>query len=238
MPRFALRRRRLPQMLQPLFWDCRFGSLSWPEDRDFILRRILEQGSWQDIRWLRRRVDDESLRQAIVRRRGKGLSPRQLRFWELILGIPRRYVDAWLRLPGRQVWDQRTRGTLHGTVHGIRVTFLEYPYPLLRPLALLRPFRSRLASLRDLATMKLAAIGQRGAKKDFVDLYALGTKLSLTQMLRDYQRRYAIADVGHVLFSLTYFDDAERDRTPHMLWVVQWPTIKKTIRQWVTELVR
>jgi hypothetical protein len=85
--------------------------------------------------------------------------------------------------------------------------------------------------------MKLSAIAQRGHKKDFVDLYALGTKsFSLKQMLSFYQKKFSLRDIGHVLFALSYFDDAEKERMPMMLWKFQWNTMKKAIQTWVKAL--
>jgi len=85
--------------------------------------------------------------------------------------------------------------------------------------------------------MKLSAIAQRGHKKDFVDLYALGTKsFSLKQMLNFYQKKFSLKDIGHVLFALSYFDDAEKERLPMMLWKTQWNPMKKAIQTWVKTL--
>jgi hypothetical protein len=94
-----------------------------------------------------------------------------------------------------------------------------------------------LAALEDLACMKLSAIAQRGARKDFCDLYALGTmSFSLQQMLRFYQKKFGIRDIGSVLYGLVYFDDAENERMPRMLWNVNWRDIKKTILEWVKSI--
>jgi predicted nucleotidyltransferase component of viral defense system len=91
-----------------------------------------------------------------------------------------------------------------------------------------------LASLEDLACMKLSAISQRGARKDFCDIFALGVKqFELKEMLEFYRRKFKIQDVGHVLYGLTYFDDAENERMPRMLWDVKWREIKETIKGWV-----
>jgi hypothetical protein len=131
---------------------------------------------------------------------------------------------------------QVARGTLHGWVRGVRVSLLEYRYPLL---AALRPWRGggRIAARSDLAAMKLAAVAQRGTKKDFVDVYALGRRgLSLRQMLQWYQEKYAVEDVAHVLYALAYFDDADRERMPRLLWDADWRTMKKTIRRWLGNL--
>ena len=59
------------------------------------------------MRWLYHRLGAAALRQWLVRRRGAGLSPRQLRFWETVLRLPRRQVNAWLAQPARQTWDRR-----------------------------------------------------------------------------------------------------------------------------------
>jgi hypothetical protein len=139
-------------------------------------------------------------------------------------------------LPVPFVAERVAPGTLHGSARRVRLSLLEYRY---RFLGSLRPWQrsARLASRKDLAAMKLAAVAQRGAKKDFVDIYALATRsFSLRQMIRWYQEKYAIDDIAHVLYSLAYFDDADRERMPSMLWDVKWPTVKDAIRSWVHEL--
>src|SRR2546423_1700493 len=103
------RRARLPAMLRPLFWECEFSKLTWEEDRDLVVARVLTAGSWEAIGWLRGQMGDAALREWMVRRRGRGLSPRQLRFWELILDLPHRQVNAWLGDESRRLWDDRTR---------------------------------------------------------------------------------------------------------------------------------
>ena len=133
--------------------------------------------------------------------------------------------------------EQVSPGTLHGSVDGVRVTLLQYQYAILKPLRHWGEMGCDLASLQDLACMKLSAIAQRGARKDFCDLYALGTQcFTLKEMLDFYQRKYSIRDIGSVLYGLVYFDDAESERMPRMLWDVKWAEIKRTIRGWVQEI--
>lgn len=130
--------------------------------------------------------------------------------------------------------EQVSPGTLHGRIQGVRVTFLQYQYPMLKSAQHWKDMDCDLASLEDLAGMKLSAIAQRGARKDFCDLYALGkSSFSLQQMLGFYQKKFGIRDVGSVLYGLVYFDDAENERMPRMLWNVNWRDIKKTILEWV-----
>jgi hypothetical protein len=135
------------------------------------------------------------------------------------------------------VTEQTAPGTLHGTIDQIRVTFLEFKYPLLKDPILWDEMNCPLASLEDLACMKLSAIAQRGARKDFCDIYALGTKhFPLKDMLKLYSKKFSIQDRTAILYGLAYFDDAENERMPKMLWDVKWVEIKKTILGWVKKL--
>ena len=130
-------------------------------------------------------------------------------------------------------------GTLNGAISRVRTTFLEYHYPLLQPLLEWHEYHCALASLDDLACMKLSAVAQRGARKDFVDIYALATRhTSLVSMLELYKEKYGITDTAHVLYGLGYFDEADREPMPRMLWDLDWRTVKAALRQWVLELTR
>jgi hypothetical protein len=102
-----MRQDPLPPEVSSLFWDLDSRRLRWDRDRDQMIGRILAAGSWKAVTWLRQRAGDDALRDWIVRHEGRGLSPRQLRFWELLFDLPRREVDRWLRSERRQVWDRR-----------------------------------------------------------------------------------------------------------------------------------
>lgn len=121
-------------------------------------------------------------------------------------------------------------GTLHASASGVLTSFLEYRYPLLQPLLEVEALGLRLASLQDIACMKLAAVAQRGSRRDFVDVYALSLELGLPRMLALYRRKYGTADVGHVLFALAHFDDAEREPSPRLLRRWSWREIKSSLR--------
>ena len=134
---------------------------------------------------------------------------------ELAQDLQRRGVD--LRV------NSVPRGSLLAEVSGVRVSFFEFGYPLLETPWIWPTFDCPLALLADLAAMKLLAVEQRGTKKDFVDLYALGEqRFSLGQMLGLYQQKFSIADTARLRYSLCYFDDAEDEPMPDMLWDVSW----------------
>lgn len=131
---------------------------------------------------------------------------------------------------------QIDRGTLYGSVYGVRVSFLEFRYPMLDPLVPWPDYGCRLAGHRDLACMKLSAVAQRGSRKDFVDLYALGQSgYSLPEMLAWYRKKFSIRDIAHLLYALAYFDDAEAEQMPEMIWPADWKRIKEAVSTWVRQ---
>ncbi|MEW5869920.1 MAG: hypothetical protein AB1894_11635 [Chloroflexota bacterium] len=101
----------LPEFLKPHFWDCDFSALSWTDQRDFVIRRLLQSGNWQALTWLRLELGDAELRRWIEQRRGAGLSPRQLRFWEAVLEMPHAKVTRWVHDAARHPWERRLTGS-------------------------------------------------------------------------------------------------------------------------------
>jgi predicted nucleotidyltransferase component of viral defense system len=93
-----------------------------------------------------------------------------------------------------------------------------------------------MASLDDIACMKLAAIMQRGARKDFIDLYTLiqGHK-PLAVLLDLFQEKYEIDDVAPVMYSLVFFDDAENEPQPQG-WNGNWDALVQSFKKWVKEI--
>jgi len=136
---------------------------------------------------------------------------------------------AFATLPEFEV-DSLTDATLRFRVGGVPVDVVRYPYALLNPPGD-GPDHFPIASLEDLATMKLSAVSRRGIRRDFWDLYEMfsrGTP-SLDQALGSYVRRYGVkeSDLYHVLKALTYFDDAEADALlPLGLTLERWEGIK------------
>lgn len=98
---------KLPQFLKPFFWDYPFAKLSWRADRDLIIRRVLTNGSWDAILWLRKKMDDNTLRAWLLENEGRGLSPRQIRFWELMVDLPRRKTNRWIQAARENPWGAR-----------------------------------------------------------------------------------------------------------------------------------
>ncbi|RLB99700.1 MAG: hypothetical protein DRH90_19930 [Deltaproteobacteria bacterium] len=113
------------------------------------------------------------------------------------------------------------------SIDGIKVDFVNYSYPWLQDQLLIEGIR--LAGIKDIAAMKLAAITGRGSKKDFTDIFFLLQKYSLKEMIGFYNEKYFDGSEFLALKSLAYFADAEKDASLEMLIDVSWDKIKNTI---------
>lgn len=128
--------------------------------------------------------------------------------------------------------------TLYGTLEGVQVSFFGYTYPCLEAPERPDPGLLPIATVEDIAAMKLAAIALRGSRKDFVDLWFLiRGGLPLAEAVHLFERKYAAIDVGHVVRSLTYFDDAELEPELRMLRPASWARVKDDMRSWVEDLL-
>jgi Nucleotidyl transferase AbiEii toxin, Type IV TA system len=117
--------------------------------------------------------------------------------------------------------------SLHATIEKTKVSFLGYSYPTL--FASTSFLGVAVADPRDIACMKVSAIASRGTKRDFVDLYVCAKRYGLTEILRMFSEKYADTRYNriHLLKSLTYFNDAEKDPMPHMLVPLEWGKVKQ-----------
>jgi len=93
----------------------------------------------------------------------------------------------------------------------------------------------KLADTKDIAAMKLAAVTNRGTKKDFIDIFFLLQQFTIKQMLRLYEQKFTDGSIFNVIRSLTYFEDAEKDIMPEMYIPVDWVKVKQTIRETVIQ---
>jgi antitoxin HigA-1 len=99
----------IPAVLERYFWDQDPTKLTWDENRHAIVTRLMESGGWDSVEWLRAQMDDDELTAFLVRRFGRGISPKRLRFWGLTLGIPPELVDEWIAAQMSNPWSQRVR---------------------------------------------------------------------------------------------------------------------------------
>ncbi len=111
---------------------------------------------------------------------------------------------------------------------GVGISFLNLEsYPLVRPTLLLNGVR--LASLIEIGAMKLAAIINRGTRKDMVDLYYILQRVRLETLFEAAAIKYAKIRSFPVmaLRAMSYFEDAEALPMPLMIDRTDWSKMKK-----------
>jgi hypothetical protein len=81
--------------------------------------------------------------------------------------------------------------------------------------------------------MKITAISQRGKKRDFIDLYWLSLHVQpLLKSIESSMKQYSVRqNQNHILKSLVFFDDADSDPMPPLLFDATWEGIKKYFRE-------
>ena len=99
----------LPEELWHLFWDYSLDQLSLEQDRHTIVLRLLQSGGEHAIHWLCSSVEADYLRTLLIRRRGRGIDPKRLRFWGLMLRLPEEQVDSWIEDQHHNPWYNRIR---------------------------------------------------------------------------------------------------------------------------------
>jgi hypothetical protein len=130
-------------------------------------------------------------------------------------------------------------GTFVATWHDVGVSFFRLPlYPLVQEPLLLEGVP--LATVVEIGAMKLAAIIDRGTRKDMVDLYFILQTTSLETIFEVAAIKYGRVHSFPVsaMRALAYFVDAETQPMPRMLDSTPWPKMKKFLEHQAMEAGR
>jgi len=127
-------------------------------------------------------------------------------------------------------------GTLILDIEGIELSFFKYPYKLVKPCLKLEDVN--LASVEDIAAMKILAISQRGKRRDFIDIYFLIQKFGLKKIMELTKEKYSMFNIYVGLQGLSYFKDADEDLEVdrfRLFEKISWGKIKNYIVKEVNE---
>jgi hypothetical protein len=130
-------------------------------------------------------------------------------------------------------------GTFVATWRGVGLSFFRLPlYPLIQ-----QPFLVDgvlVATVEEIGAMKLAAIIDRGTRKDLVDLYYILQKEPLERLFAVAASKYARVRTFAISATraLAYFDDAEALPMPLMIDRTPWATMKRFLEHQAMEAGR
>jgi predicted nucleotidyltransferase component of viral defense system len=112
-------------------------------------------------------------------------------------------------------------------INNIKTDFILYPfewkYPLIESEAV------RLISIEDLIPMKLQAVSNRFAKKDFWDIEKILEQLSVAEILTIFKTRFPSIDTGFLVHNITNFENADKEQNPVTLELKSWEQIKTSL---------
>ncbi|MCI0520820.1 MAG: nucleotidyl transferase AbiEii/AbiGii toxin family protein [Chloroflexi bacterium] len=122
-------------------------------------------------------------------------------------------------------------GNLVFLAGGVRVGFYGYGYAMVAPIIEIESVR--LASVADIALMKLDALLGRAGRKDIHDLYVICQRLPLRQLFDlAAQKCPATRDFEvQVVKRLAFFERADMEGPPTLLIDTPWETVKAFFRQ-------
>ncbi|MCF7794940.1 nucleotidyl transferase AbiEii/AbiGii toxin family protein [Patescibacteria group bacterium] len=115
----------------------------------------------------------------------------------------------------------------------VNLSFFSYDYPCIEELEKEKYFS--LASVLDIASMKLSAILSRATNKDYIDLYYIFQEYNLKTVLDVFKQKYQDTDLSLVLKSLVYFEDI---REEPILFTAGKEIDFKKVQDFLIQLVR
>jgi hypothetical protein len=95
MPEITLTANRLPAGADWLFPEYEFASMNLRDHRGVIIERLLERGSWEQVRWLFATYGEAEVAEWVRQHGFRLLSRRSFALWRLVLGIADYVAPDW-----------------------------------------------------------------------------------------------------------------------------------------------
>ena len=126
---------------------------------------------------------------------------------------------------------QNQKGTCDVLLNEVQVSFFYYPNKVIKEFIETDEIPNlKIASILDIAIMKIIAIGGRGAKKDFFDLYNIIKKcnIQVDELINGLKQKCGNnINYVNIIMGLSYFEDAEDEILPNTFIDYNWENIKK-----------
>jgi len=130
--------------------------------------------------------------------------------------------------------DFRGNNTLKGFIKDVKVDCISHRFGNVRPIKTVD--KIRLYSIEDIAAMKLGAIADNETRlKDFVDIACLSTKISLSEMLESYQKKYRDTNAIRALRALTYYVDIIHEPIDLINGKYTWDSVNERIDEMIKD---
>lgn len=87
----------LPASTAWLFPEYEFAGMDAEEYAGVVIERVLERGSWDELRWLFVRYGEPRVAEWVRRHGFRLLNKRSFALWQMALGVNNPIVPAWAR---------------------------------------------------------------------------------------------------------------------------------------------
>jgi len=84
--------KKLPGFLKRYFWDVEFEEIDLEGRKVYVLKRILEYGNEQAVRWMWKNFEKSEIKNALCNFRG--YSQKSANFWAFILNVKKEDVKC------------------------------------------------------------------------------------------------------------------------------------------------
>lgn len=95
----------LPERLRPHFQEYDTDHLDLKRNADLVIQRVLEFGTWEEIRWLFQLYGARRIRLFVRRRGERWLQPVTFNYWRRLLRI-RSWTSSPLPTPKGELWNR------------------------------------------------------------------------------------------------------------------------------------
>ncbi len=82
-----LKNKKIPQKMRWLFWSYDIKTLDFNRDKEYIISQVLNYGTWDDVRWLKKTYSDDEIKK-VIKNPSRGVwFEKVLNFWCTIFNI-------------------------------------------------------------------------------------------------------------------------------------------------------
>lgn len=215
----------IPSSLAPFFQEYDVARLDLQTAAPIIIERALQYGDRAELHWLFSQYSRGQIKDWVARFGGERLPHPHLDFWRIVLDLQANLEKALASF--HPVLADSSWGNLVYLAQNVRLGFYGYGYQLVAPLV--QTPEARLASIEDIALMKLDALLARADRKDFYDLYFICQKIPLRKIFDLAPQKYpSTRDFEtQTVKRLVYFENAESDPDPQLLSPITWQQVKE-----------
>lgn len=209
--------RAVPEEFYYLFWDTDPRSIDLKRNARYVIERVLELGSLDAMRWVQRLYPTRLIIETLEASRK--ITAKSRNFWSIWFDLcPIVFEESEGLLAAITTDRTNTLVKKRKKAEGVPV-----------------------AGAIDIASMKVVAISQRGAKRDFFDLYFVLQDIPFRKIAENMVKRFSKDRINpvHIGKSLVYFSDADADPEPRLSGKEKpsWEKVKKFFVKNVQQMV-